>query len=270
MYDSIASLQNPKIKNVVRLLEKSSERRKQGIFVVEGVRETDMALKAGYEAKSLFFCPHTADNQTTTVLKQASPDVPVYEVTPEVFARMAYRETTGGIIGIFSIRENRLSDLNLSPTPLIIVLEAIEKPGNLGAILRTADAAQVDAIVVCDPTTDIFNPNVIRSSLGCVFSTQVAVCTTVEAISFFKQHHIQTFAAALTSSVCYAEADYTNATALVMGTEATGLSAQWLNAADQGIIIPMLGKHDSLNVSTATAILTFEAVRQRGFRRSAC
>jgi len=159
--------------------------------------------------------------------------------------------------------ENSLEKIKLSQNPLIIVLEAVEKPGNLGAILRTADAAGADAILVCDPLTDIFNPNTIRSSLGCVFSVPVVACSSHEAIHWLKSKSIQIFTTYLEASINYLDANYTQPTAIVSGTESTGLSQQWINAADQNLIIPMLGIADSLNVSVSTAIVLFEALRQR-------
>ena len=185
------------------------------------------------------------------------------EVSTAVYEKIAYRGSTEGIVAV--VREKRLSlnDLQLSRSPLLMVLERVEKPGNLGAILRSADAAKADAVVVCDPLTDLYNPNLIRSSIGAIFSVPTVACTSEECIEFLKQKQIQILTAQLQNSNLYYDQDMKRATAIVMGTEATGLTDQWRQAATAHIRIPMLGKMDSLNVSVSAAILLFEAVRQR-------
>ena len=190
-----------------------------------------------------------------------------YEIglpTPQVYEKMAYREGTEGIIAVAKCKAHRLKDLAFKNSdPLIVVLESVEKPGNLGAILRTAEAAQVDAVIVCDPLTDLYNPNLIRASIGGVFSVPTAVCSSKECIDFLKEHQIRILTAQLQDSYDYYDYDMGHATAIVMGTESTGLSQQWREAADAHIRIPMLGCLDSLNVSVSAAILMYEAVRQR-------
>ena len=176
---------------------------------------------------------------------------------------MAYRGSTEGMIAVVKCREHRLKDLALKKNPLIVVLESVEKPGNLGAILRTAEAAHVDAVIVCDPLTDLYNPNLIRASIGGVFSVPVAVCNSQECIAFLKEQKVRILTAQLQDSYDYYDYDMTQATAIVMGTESTGLTQQWREAADVHIRIPMLGRLDSLNVSVSAAILMYEAVRQR-------
>jgi TrmH family RNA methyltransferase len=178
---------------------------------------------------------------------------------------MAYRESTEGIIAIAKYKEHNLSNLSIQSnrSPLIIVLERVEKPGNLGAILRTAEAAGVDAVIVCDPLTDLYNPNLIRASIGGVFSVPTVVCTSEECIGFLKANKINILTAQLQDSYEYYDYDMTAATAIVMGTESTGLTQKWREAADAHIRIPMLGRLDSLNVSVSAAILMYEAVRQR-------
>jgi TrmH family RNA methyltransferase len=187
----------------------------------------------------------------------------MWEVTKEVYEKMAYRGSTEGVMAVVKSKERRLEDLQLSENPLIVVVERVEKPGNLGAILRSADAAGADAVVVCDALTDLWNPNLIRSSIGAVFTVPCVVCSSEECIAYLKEHGIQILTAQLQDSRLYYDTDMRCGTAIVMGTEATGLTEVWRQAADAHIRIPMLGQLDSLNVSVSAAILLFEAVRQR-------
>ncbi len=258
----ITSPQNPKIKNVVRLLEKAAERREQNLTVVEGEREITLALHAGYTLQTLFVC---RELHSQSLGFSVSKDT-ILEVSKPVFDKIAYRENRDGLVALVMPKKQTLETLKLRSNPFLVILESVEKPGNLGAILRTADAAQVDAVIICDPQTDLYNPNVIRSSIGCLFSTQVAVCTSDEALQWLKKKNIRSYAAALTATHFYHETDLAQPCAIVMGTEATGLSDNWLRNADDQIKIPMRGEIDSLNVSTSTAILVFEAMRQRGFQ----
>ena len=184
-------------------------------------------------------------------------------VSPKVYAHMAYRDTTEGVIGWALPKNHDLNEVKLSDNPLILVIDAVEKPGNLGAILRTADAAGIDALIISDTRTDVYNPNVIRSSLGAVFSTQVGVSESESVINWLKINKIKIYCTALTVSKPYTDIDYSVPSAIVMGTEATGLSDSWLKQSDQNIIIPMKGIVDSMNVSVSTGIVLFEAVRQR-------
>ena len=249
----ITSVQNAKIKHVVALQQKSALRREEGLFVVEGQREIEHCIACGYEVEELF----VLDSLNYT------GDLPATVVTPQVYEKMAYRESTEGIIAVAKCKEHRLKDLQLPKCPLIVVLESVEKPGNLGAILRTAEAAQVDAVIVCDPLTDLYNPNLIRASIGGVFCVPTAICTSKECIEFLKANKIRILTAQLQDSYDYYDYDMRHATAIVMGTESTGLTQQWRDAADVHIRIPMLGRLDSLNVSVSAAILMYEAVRQR-------
>lgn len=264
MTEKITSLQNPRIKQVVLLQQKSKERKKQSLIIVEGSREIRWALEARLEPVSLFFCEARLNSESREVLSMVKP-ILLTEVSNDVFAKMAYREGSDGLILLASAVHQTLADIQLSDIPLVIILEGVEKPGNLGAILRTADAAKADAVIICDPLTDIYNPNVIRSSIGCVFSKQVVACSTEQALEWLKKNKIKSVAAALTATENYHHVDLTVPCAIVMGTEADGLTPKWLAAVDQAVIIPMLGKHDSLNVATATAIIAFEALRQRNF-----
>ena len=264
----LTSPQNPRIKALLRLQQKSSERRQQGLTIVEGLRELLTALTAGIEVTTVFSCPELTGAERPPALAQALADSPSTEWVPvakAVFERVAYREGSDGVLALVRPPQRTLADLALPPNPLIIVLEAVEKPGNLGAILRTADAAQATAVIVCDPRTDLYNPNAIRSSIGCSFTVPTVATTRAELLAWCREHSIRTYAAALTDrAVPYTTCDFRGPTALVMGTEADGLTPELMQACDQTIIIPMRGAIDSLNVSTATAILTFEAVRQRG------
>jgi TrmH family RNA methyltransferase len=243
----ITSVQNARVKHVVALQQKSSLRREEGLFVVEGQREIEHCIACGYEVVEMF----KRDEN----------------VSPQVYEKMAYRGSTEGIIAIVKCKEHSISSVNYKLStvnnPLVVVLERVEKPGNLGAILRTAEAAGVDAVIVCDPLTDLYNPNLIRASIGGVFSVPTAVCTSEECIAFLKMNGIKILTAQLQDSYEYYDYDMTQATALIMGTESTGLTQQWREAADAHIRIPMLGRLDSLNVSVSAAILMYEAVRQR-------
>lgn len=260
----ITSVQNARIKHVVALQQKSSLRREEGLFVVEGQREIEHCIACGYEMVEMF----TVDSLRFTVFGlQFTGDYPVTTISRQVYEKMAYRGSTEGIIAVAKVKDHNLSSVNrhLSTVnnPLVIVLESVEKPGNLGAVLRTAEAAGVDAVIVCDPLTDLYNPNLIRASIGGVFSVPVAVCNSKECIAFLKEHKIRILTAQLQDSYDYYDYDMQGATAIVMGTESTGLTPQWREAADAHIRIPMLGRLDSLNVSVSAAILMYEAVRQR-------
>ena len=258
----ITSTKNPKLRLLLELQQKSSERRKRGLFVVEGQRELQHCIEAGFEVDTLFICPDLLSEQVKL------PESKCVELSKEVYEKVAYRGSTEGLIAEVKVRENGLGQLARQidlESPLIVVLESVEKPGNLGAVLRSADAAGVDAVIVCDPLTDLYNPNLIRSSIGAIFSVPVATCTSEECIAFLKANKIQILTAQLQDSELYYNTPMTGPTALVMGTESTGLTNQWREAADAHIRIPMLGRLDSLNVSVSAAILMFEAVRQRGY-----
>ena len=253
----ITSVQNARIKHVVALQQKSSLRREEGLFVVEGQREIRHCIACGYEIVELFVCPSRLDHL------ESLDSLARLEVSPAVYEKMAYRGSTEGMIAVARCKAHRLESLQLKKNPLVIVLERVEKPGNLGAILRTAEAAGVDAVIVCDPLTDMYNPNLIRASIGGVFNVPTAICTSEECITFLKANGIKILTAQLQDSYEYYDYDMTCATAIVMGTESTGLTNQWREAADAHIRIPMLGRLDSLNVSVSAAILMYEAVRQR-------
>ena len=259
MTEYITSSANPKFKRLIALLQKSSERRESALFTVEGVREISHCIEAGYKPDCIFFCPDIVSEETL-------PQCRHFALSAGLYAKAAYREGTEGAIGVFQAIEHPLSSLHLKDNPLIAVLESVEKPGNLGAVLRTCDAAGADALIICDPRTDLYNPNLIRASIGAVFTVPTAVCTTAQAITFLKSKGIRILTAQLQDSSLYYDCPMTKGTAIVMGTEATGLSDKWRQSADAHIRIPMLGKLDSLNVSVSAAILLYEAVRQRNDR----
>ncbi len=307
--EEITSAQNPKLKRLLALQEKSRLRREEGLFVVEGRREIEHCLAAGFEIDSVFVCPEIYGaaglaNPPSGVRPSGSPHHPFGTVPPlsnmgslehdnvlgysrgcyvpqgeppvrqhntflinkDLYAKVAYRGTTEGIIAEVKTRTLHLEDFHLPEKPLVMVLESVEKPGNLGAVLRSADAAGADAVIICDPLTDLWNPNLIRASIGAVFTVPVVCCSSEEAIAFLKGRGIRILTAQLQDSSPYYDIDMTCGTALVMGTEATGLTDAWRQAADAHILIPMLGRLDSLNVSVSAAILLYEAVRQRQSR----
>lgn len=274
--ETVTSAQNPKIKNLLLLQEKSRARKEQGLFVVEGRRELEHCLAAGFDIHTVFVCPEVASSlygdaasslRTAGLLgTSATPacgSANVIEVPLPLYRKIAYRDSTEGIIAEVEVRERRLEDLQLPENPLVVVLEAVEKPGNLGAVLRSADAAGADAVIVCDPLTDLWNPNLIRASIGAVFTVPTVAAPSAEVIPWLQARGIRILTAQLQDSEWYYETPMTGPTALVMGTESTGLTDAWREAADAHIRIPMLGRLDSLNVSVSAAILLFEAVRQR-------
>lgn len=259
----ISSVQNPFIKSLVQLQEKAKARKESGTFLIEGKREIALAIKGNYEIETILFLPELVAEAEFSILSQS---IQWIEITKEVYQKLAYRDTTEGILAVAKTKSLRLADLQLSENPLILIAEAPEKPGNVGALLRTADAANLDAVIIANPKSDMYNPNIVRSSVGGLFTNQIATGSTEEIISFLRQRNINFYCATLQNSTPYHTQNYTNPTALVVGTEATGLTDAWRNAATSNIIIPMQGEIDSMNVSVAAAILIFEAKRQRDFK----
>lgn len=261
----ITSTANDFIKHILQL-DKLSARKAANSIVIEGIREIYHAIEANYKIKTLLFCFDVVKNEDKDlILKSLKQDCEQIEINKQVYEKLSYREASGGIIAIAEPQYLGFKDLKLRKNPLILIVEKVEKPGNLGAILRTADACSVDAVFVCDNQTDIFNPNVIRSSVGCLFTNQVVVCSNEEALKFLKTNQIQVFATDLHISENYHLNSYKESCAIVMGSEAFGISSFWRENADSRIKIPMLGKIDSINVSTATAVILFEVLRQREF-----
>lgn len=269
MTETITSAQNPKIKELLALQEKSRARREKGLFVVEGRRELGHCLDAGYKARTIFVCMDIlGEDGLAEILGNGSranggkaPDI--IEISPALYEKVAYRGGTEGVIAEIYTKDTRLEDLALGKEPLIMVLESVEKPGNLGAVLRSADAAGADAVIICDPLTDLYNPNLIRASIGAVFTRQVVAASSEDTVKWLKDKGIKILTAQLQDSEWYYDTDMRGGVAIVMGTEATGLTDFWRKAADAHIRIPMLGSLDSLNVSVSAAILLYEAVRQR-------
>lgn len=262
MIPLITSSSNPKIK-WVKSLHKNSTRRDEGVFLVEGMKEIGFALDGGYLLRSLYVCPEIFKDDTL-----AYPDVEMYNISKECFEKISYRERTGGVIAIFQAKQKTLADLTFVDNPFFIVLESVEKPGNLGAVIRTADGCGASAVIICDEKTDVFNPNVIRSSVGTIFTTQVATTTSADLLEFMQNHEITPYAALLSDkSSEYTTQNYTTPTAIILGTEHDGLSKLWKTHAT-AVNIPMLGDNDSLNVSNAAAVLAYEVVRQRSAQES--
>ena len=267
MVKLISSLQNSMIKNLLLLKEKPRERKEQNLMVIEGIREIRLALIAGFTVTNLLYCKALIlENDLEELSSVSVSPMDLSEVPVEIYNRIAYRKDYGGAIGLAIPKRTAFINLKIGSSPLILVLESVEKPGNLGAMLRTADAANLDAVIICDPQTDIYNPNVIRSSIGCIFTLPVVTCTTPEAITWLRSNNIRMFGTALSSTRFYHETDLRGSAAIIMGSEAYGLSKVWLEEADELIKIPMNGKIDSMNVSASAAIVVFEALRQRKFK----
>jgi RNA methyltransferase, TrmH family len=260
----ITSSHNTYIKSLIQLQEKSKYRKQTGTFLIEGQREIELAIKGGYEIETILFLPELILLKQIKGLTNQQINNSI-EISREVYQKLAYRDTTEGVLGVAKVKSMQLSDLKLSKNPLILVAEALEKPGNIGALLRTADAANLDAVIIANPKSDLYNPNIVRSSVGCLFTNQIATGTTLEIINYLKEKKINFYSATLQNSTSYHTQDYTKPTALIVGTESSGLTETWREAATQNIIIPMQGEIDSMNVSVAAAILIFEAKRQRGF-----
>jgi TrmH family RNA methyltransferase len=254
----ITSLQNTRVKHIVKLREDKKTRKQDGLMLVEGYDEIQLALSAGHNPQTLLTAPELVSDQI---------DISAAEkvtVSRPVFEKMSYRDNPDGWLAIFPILSTSLDDLHLSETPLVIVAESIEKPGNLGAILRTADAANVDAILVCDPRVDVWNPNVVRASRGAVFNVPVVECENESALEWLKMRKMRILAATPSAETNYTDADMSQSIAIAVGTEDKGLTDFWMSNADIKVKIPMMGKVNSLNVSVSTALIVYEAVRQRG------
>ncbi|MBI3244453.1 MAG: RNA methyltransferase [Chloroflexi bacterium] len=262
----ITSLQNPKVKHALKLRERR-QRKRDGLMLIEGYDELRLALASNVRLQTLFFCPafFGAVEEAALLDPARQTEAEMLEVSRDVFEKMAYRENPDGWLGVAPAANNTLADLSLSANPLLVVAEAVEKPGNLGAILRSADAAGVEAVILCDPTVDIGNPNVIRSSRGTVFSVPVVEVTSAEALAWLGERGIKVVAATPEAASPFTEVDFTGPIAIVVGTEREGLSPIWREQVAVKAHIPMLGKVNSLNVATATTLFIYEVLRQRKF-----
>ena len=255
----ITSLQNPRVKYIGRLRDEKRQRRADGLMLVEGYDEISLALSAGHQPRTVLSAPELISRQ----IDLADADTEQITVNRAVFEKISYRENPDGWLAVFPIPQDSLEDLKLSDSPLVIVAESVEKPGNLGAILRTADAAHVDTLLVCDPRVDPWNPNVVRASRGAVFSVPVIECDNAAALEWLRRAGIQILAATPSADVVYSDVDLRRPTAIAVGTEDVGLTDFWMSRADLKVRIPMTGGVNSLNVSVSTALIVYEAVRQR-------
>lgn len=261
----VSSLQNASIKQVVKLRQRS-HRDEFGLLIVEGYREVKRALDNRVAVEKLFYCPalYQGKNEPALVARCAELNVPLLECSEPVFRKIAYRDRPEGLLALCPQIHRTLVDLKLPANPFVVVAEHIEKPGNLGTMLRTADAAGVDALIVCDRCTDINNPNVVRASIGTLFTVPLAEASTAETLAWLKANGIRSIAASPHATKNYTEVDMNQPIAIVVGAEQFGLSDAWMQQADELVRIPMLGQADSLNVAAAATILLYEVVRQRG------
>jgi TrmH family RNA methyltransferase len=257
----ITSLQNERVKACVRLRDRR-ERDEKELFLIEGYRELKRALDAGRKLEELYICPplFLGDNEEA-LIKQAK--IQPFICTKEVFAKISYRDRPDGLLAVARQHHLTLSQLPLKKNPFLLIAESIEKPGNLGTILRSCDAAGVDAVIVCDATTDIHNPNVVRASTGTLFTVPVIEASTEETLRFCQEHKISIVAATPHAKLEFTQADFQIPLAIAVGTEQYGLSENWMKQADIKVKIPMLGVADSLNVAQATTLVLYEVVRQR-------
>lgn len=262
MHTVLTSTANPKVKQALAL-HKSRERRQSGLFLIEGAKEIAMALSHGYEIRTLFWCEELDRESVLAGWLQGkvAPSI-VFPVTTAVFDKIAYRDDRDGLLAVAHTKLHGLQNLSDRDNPLYFVLESVEKPGNLGAILRTADAVGAQ-VIIADGRTDLYNPNVIRSSVGCFFTVEVAITDNSTCLTWLREKGIHTIATAINTDRWHFQADWRRPAAIVLGTEATGLSPFWLSHCDEIVKIPMLGANDSLNVSVAAGIVAYEAIRQR-------
>jgi TrmH family RNA methyltransferase len=268
--ETITSPHNEKIKALIHL-QKARARREQGLIVVEGRREIELAIKSGQKLEQLFYCSDFfGDDESFKFIGATSGEIiATYQgqpVDPSVFTKIAYKENPDGWLATFIVPDMSLSDIRLGACPLVLVLEAVEKPGNLGAILRTAYAAGVEAVIVADPLTDIYNPNVIRASQGHVFTVPLAAAGKEDVLAWLKEKNLKILSAALPAEKLYTDMNWRQPAAIIFGTEADGLSDFWLDSSDTLIKIPMRAGIDSLNLSVSAGIVLYEAQRQRGFK----
>jgi len=259
----IESLQNPLVKHLMQLLTKSKFRKQTKTFLIEGVRELSLAIKGKYKLEKILFSPTIiSENEIKKIVPH---QIEYVQISSEIYRKLAYRDTTEGILAVAKSKSLEIEKLKLPKNPLILVVENVEKPGNIGAVLRSADAAKLDAVLIVNSKTDLYNPNIIRASIGCLFTNAIAVGSTEEIISFLKKKRINIYCATLQNATSYHTKDYKKPTAFVVGSEDKGISDLFRKSATQNVIIPMQGEIDSMNVSVAASVLIFEAKRQRNF-----
>jgi TrmH family RNA methyltransferase len=262
--NEIISTNNSKIKYINQLQKKASIRKEFNEFVIEGKRELIAAIKNNYQIKTIYFYPELfPEEELFELLHAYDLRTDIVKISKNVYKKIAYRQSTEGIIAVAKMKEHKLSELKLSNNPYILVAESLEKPGNVGAILRSVDGAGADALIMANPVVDIYNPNVIRASLGMVFAIPIAIADTEELGNFLKDNHIKLFSADLQNANVYFKEDYTMPVALAVGAEDKGLSQGIRDFALQSVYIPMQGLADSLNVSVSAALLLYEVLRQR-------
>jgi TrmH family RNA methyltransferase len=261
---TIKSLQNARVKAAVKLRDRRG-RDKQGRFVIDGPRELEHALAANVEFTEVFYCAELVASSAARDLlcKLKATPAEVMQVTTPVWRKLAYGGRRDGIVAVANPPARRLADIRLHEAALIVVLDDLEKPGNVGAIIRSADATGADGILVVDSGTDLYNPNTIRASIGTIFRLPVVATSRTEAIQWLHEHAFATFLARVNAGISYTEPDYRRRCAIVMGSEAAGLGDQWNASPFQAIQLPMHGAADSLNVAVAAAVLLYEVVRQR-------
>lgn len=260
----ITSLQNPRVKNLVKLRDRRA-RNQQGVFIAEGYRAISRAMEKDVIPQEVYFCPDCflGENEETLLAQARSRGAALFELSKHAFEKVAYRDRPEGLLAVIEQWNYTLDELTLSDPPFLLIVESIEKPGNLGTILRSADAAGVDAVICCDSVTDLFNPNAVRSSTGVLFSMPTVSASTDEVIEWIRAKGIRTAATTPHTDIVYTDTDLRGPLAIVMGSEQFGLSEKWLTHCDTKVLIPMAGQADSLNVAMATLITLFEAVRQR-------
>ena len=260
----ITSTQNPRVKAAIRLRD-ARHRRKQGRILIDGLREIERAQAAGVEMVEVFYCPERCpvDRVDTVEALLGRVDVELFELAPGVFEKLAFGQRAEGIVAVAATPCRRLDAVSLGPNPLVAVIEGIEKPGNVGAVLRSADAAGVDLIIVADGRTDLYNPNAIRASLGTIFTMPVCEATTAETLDWLRDQQLAIFAAIVDGATSYTDVNYHGGAAIVLGSEADGLSDAWRADDIRAVRLPMLGAADSLNISATAAVLFYEALRQR-------
>ena len=265
MVIQITSLQNPRIKEMIRLRD-GRHRRKQGRILIDGTREIERAVGAGIVPSELVYCPELRDEAAVCDIlgKAEEQGAELIEVPAHVFEKVAFGARAEGVVAVAPTPQAALADLSLAADALVVVLEGVEKPGNVGAVLRSADASGAGAVIVADGRTDLFNPNAIRASLGTIFAVPVAEATSGETLAWLRERGFSVFAARVDGSIVYTEADFRASCAIVLGSEADGLTGVWSGEGVQAVRLPMLGVADSLNVSVSAAVILYEAVRQRG------